>query len=237
VAMDDVADRPLPVDVVVNGGVSAERLPYRRTPDTLFLLGPRYALLDPGYAEPPERSWNEGVRRILVCLGGGRYGDTLLEVLGGLDVAVGDCAVDVAAGPFSHDWPALDAAALSTRHRVSIHRDRFGLRDLMVTADIAVSGGGVTLYELAATGTATVALQTADNQASNVEGFERAGAALVARAGGKVALRESLATALGCLAGDHALRALMGARGRQLVDGRGAIRVAAALARLPIPRR
>lgn len=237
VAVDDGADRQLPVDVVVNGGVSAERLPYRRTPDTVFLLGPSYALLDQAYAELPERSGSERVRRALVCLGGGRSGDAVLEVLEGLDVAVGDCAVDVAAGPFSHDWPELDAVAQRARHRVSIHRDRFGLRDLIVTADIAVSGGGVTLYELAATGTPTVVVQTADNQAANVEGFEHAGAALVARAGGNVALGESLATALGRLARDRALRASMGARARRLVDGRGALRVAAALARLPISRR
>src|SRR5262245_55433784 len=38
VAIDDEADRELPVDVVVNGGVSAERLPYRRTADTMYLL-------------------------------------------------------------------------------------------------------------------------------------------------------------------------------------------------------
>lgn len=237
VAVDDVADRQLPVDVVVNGGVSAERLPYRRTPDTVFLLGPRYALLDPAYAEPAERSCGEGVRRTLVCLGGGRYGAAILEVFRALDAAVGDCAVDVAAGSFSHDWPELDAAARGTRHRVTVHRDRFGLRDLMLTADIAVSGGGVTLCELAATGTPTVVLQTADNQAGNVEGLERAGAALVVRDTGNAALGESLAAALGRLVSDRPLRASMGAQARRLVDGRGALRVAAALARLPISRR
>src|SRR5207245_10218939 len=70
VAVDDGGDRPLPVDVVVNGGVSAERLPYRRKPDTLFLLGPQYALVDPRYAEPPCRSDSERVRRALLCPGG-----------------------------------------------------------------------------------------------------------------------------------------------------------------------
>jgi spore coat polysaccharide biosynthesis predicted glycosyltransferase SpsG len=69
VAVDDAADRELPVDVVVNGGVSAERLPYRRTRDTVFLLGPSYALLDPAYAELPDSSSGERVRRTLVCLG------------------------------------------------------------------------------------------------------------------------------------------------------------------------
>jgi len=237
VAVDDAADRELPVDLVVNGGVSAERLPYHRTPDTVFLLGPRFTLLDPSYAEPLDRSSGESVRRILVCLGGGRYSDAILDVLRGLDAAVGECTVDVAAGPFSHGWPELDTAAHRTRHRVSIHRDRFGLRDLMVTADIAVSGGGVTLCELAATGVPTVVVQTADNQAANVEGFERAGAALVVRVDGNGTLAESLATALGRLACDRALRASIGARARRLVDGQGALRVASALARLPMSRR
>jgi spore coat polysaccharide biosynthesis predicted glycosyltransferase SpsG len=237
VAVDDAADRELPVDVVVNGGISAEHLPYRRTPDTLFLLGPRYALLDSDYATPLDRAWGKRVRRILVCLGGGRHGDAILGVLRALDVVGGECAVDVAAGPFSHDWPELDAAARGSRHRVSIHRDRFGLRDLMRAADLAVSGGGVTLCELAATGVPTVVLKIADNQTGNVEGFERAGAALVVPAGGNQALAGSLATTLGRLAGDPALRASIGARARQLVDGQGALRVVAALARLPISRR
>jgi spore coat polysaccharide biosynthesis predicted glycosyltransferase SpsG len=237
VAVDDEADRELPVDVVVNGGVSAERLPYRRTPDTVYLLGPSYALLDSSFAESPARSWGTRVQRILVCLGGGRHGATLLEVLAGLDQVASDWTVEVAAGSFSHDWPELDAAARRARYRVSLHRDRFGLRDLMLAADIAVSGGGVTLCELAATATPTVALQTADNQAGNVDGFERAGAALVVRAGGTASLGDRVATALTRLAGDHALRASMGARARGLVDGRGALRVATVLARLPVSRR
>ncbi len=237
VAVDDGADRPLPADVVVNGGVSAERLPYRRTPDTVFLLGPRYALIDPRYAEPPRRSDAVRVRRALICLGGGRHEDAILKALGAVDAALDSCAVDVAVGPFTQGWPGLDAAVSSARHRVSIHRDRFGLRDLMLAADVAISGGGVTLYELAATATPAVVVQTADNQARNVEGFERAGGALVVGAAGEAALGESLATALSRLARDHALRATMGARGRELVDGRGGLRVAAALARLPISRR
>src|SRR2546430_12010388 len=98
-----------------------------RTPDTVFLLGPRYALLDPRYAEPPQRSDGERVRRTLICLGGGNHDDTILKALWAVDAALDDCVVDVAVGPFSHDWTGLDAAARGTRHRVSIHRDRFGL--------------------------------------------------------------------------------------------------------------
>src|SRR5437867_2006975 len=63
VAVDDMADRPLPVDVVVNGGAGAEGLPYGHRPDTIFLLGPPYALLDPSYAAAPGRAARDRARR------------------------------------------------------------------------------------------------------------------------------------------------------------------------------
>src|SRR3989442_4054139 len=120
VAVDDRGDRPLPVDVVVNGGVSAERLPYRRKSDTVFLLAPRYALVDPRYAEPPRRSDGECVRRAPLRPRGGRHRASSLKALRAGDAALDDCAGGVAGGPFGHDWPALDAAARATRHRGGI---------------------------------------------------------------------------------------------------------------------
>src|SRR5947207_1023871 len=96
----DRADRPLPVDVVVNGGAGAEGLAYGHRPDTIFLLGPLYALLDPSYAAAPGRAASDRVRRVLVCLGGGRQADATLAALGAVDRALEGCVVDVAAGPF-----------------------------------------------------------------------------------------------------------------------------------------
>ena len=70
VAIDDLADRPLPVDAIVNGAWHAERLAYRAEADSARLLGPRFALLDRAFAEPPARVTAERVERVLVTLGG-----------------------------------------------------------------------------------------------------------------------------------------------------------------------
>ena len=70
VAIDDLADRPLAVDVVVNGAWHAERLAYRVEPETRRLLGPRYALLERAFAEAMPRAVSERVERVLVTLGG-----------------------------------------------------------------------------------------------------------------------------------------------------------------------
>lgn len=231
VAVDDLADRPLPVDVVVNGGAGAEGLPYGHRPDTVFLLGPLYALLNPSYAAAPVRASSGPVRRVLICLGGGRQAAATLAALAAVDRVLSGCLVDVAAGPFGAGAGEVAAAALAARNRVVIHGDRFGLRDLMLEADLAISGAGVTLCELAATATPTVAIALAENQRPNFHAFARAGAALAAGAAGEPGLSAGIEAGIRSLAEDAALRAAMGARGRALVDGQGAIRVARAIGR------
>lgn len=228
VAVDDLADRPLPVDVVVNGGAAAETLPYRRLAGTRFLLGPPYALLDPRYAEAPRPRAADRVKRVLVSLGGGRHEAHLRLALAALeDVLDEGVDVDVAVGRGTD--VRLLAPARASRLRVTIHADAPGLRELIEAADLTVSGAGMTLYELCATATPTVMLCMADNQRPNFDAFERAGAALGAGAAGDAGLFASLRVAVGRFAADRALRAALGARGRALVDGQGAQRVARAI--------
>lgn len=231
VAVDDMANRPLPVDVVVNGSPGAETLAYVRRPGTTYLLGPRYALLDPGYAVAPGRSATGRVRRVLVCLGGGRQLGAALTALAAVDRALHGCVVDVAAGASGTTSWELDGAAREMRNLVVIHRDRFGLRELMLRADLAVAGAGVTLLELAATATPTVAIVLADNQRPNFEALTKAGVALGAGAAGDPDLGAVVEASVERLAGDAALRAALSARGRALVDGQGASRVARLIGR------
>jgi spore coat polysaccharide biosynthesis predicted glycosyltransferase SpsG len=107
---------------------------------------------------------------------------------------------------------------------------------MMLAADLAVSGAGVTLCELAATATPTVAIALADNQRPNFDAFARAGAAVPAGGAGDPDMIGAIATAVRSLADDAARRRAVGARGRALVDGQGAMRVARAIGR-PVARR
>ncbi len=231
VAVDDLADRPLPVDVVVNGGAGAETLSYDRRPGTHYLLGPRYALLHPAYAATPSRAATERVRRVLVCLGGGRQIDVSVTVLAAVDRALSGCVVDVVVGASGGTGWELDGAAREMQNLTVIHRDRFGLRELMLRADLAVSGAGVTLLELAATATPMVAIALVDNQRPNFEALTKAGVALGAGAAGDPDLSDAIEAGVKRLAGDGALRETLGARGRALVDGQGAHRVAELIGR------
>ena len=102
----------------------------------------------------------------------------------------------------------------------------------MSAADLAVSGGGQTLYELAATGVPTVALCLADNQEPNIAAL--AGVSLLSAG----RLPEAAADGFhrieeGCrqLAADRALRQRLSDAGRSLIDGQGAARVAEVILR------
>lgn len=225
VAIDDTAERLLPVDVVVNGSIAADALPYRKTWDTSLLLGPRYAPLDPAFGERVTRRAPGALARVLVTLGGGLNADDLRAVVGGVDAGLAQGTIDVAVGSFAGEATALDGLGATAKSRVVVHRDRFGLRDLMLAADLAVCGAGMTLYELSATATPAITVCMADNQRPNADGFARAGAAPNAGRAGDAGLRDAVAAAVGALAAPAA-RAELAARAHDLVDGRGAGRVA-----------
>lgn len=219
-AIDDLADRELPVDVVVNGAYHAERRPYADVSGRRLLLGPRFTLLDAGFADVPHRVARPAVSRVLVTLGGEAAEPMIAAAVAAVVRAAPGAMIDLAVGPFARAASAREA-------NVRLHQGLPSLRDVLLEADFAVTGSGMTLYECLAAGTPAVAVPLADNQKPNFD--ELAGAGLV------VPGQPDLAAAVERLSRDAALRGELAARGRALVDGRGAARVAAELVRVVAP--
>jgi UDP-2,4-diacetamido-2,4,6-trideoxy-beta-L-altropyranose hydrolase len=236
VAIDDTAERQLPVDVVVNVGAGTEALPYRVPAGATLLLGSRYALVDPVHATPPARVHLARVERVLVTLGGSAHPEALRAVVAAVDAAVDGARLDVVLGPFG-GAATIDGAARPGRNRVTTHGHVPQMEPLMRAADLAVTGAGVTLYELAATATPAVMVMTEPNQARNVATFESAGAALFAGPASAPDLGARVGAAVTRLSGDRGARAALGAAGRGLVDGQGAARVARELLSMASARR
>jgi spore coat polysaccharide biosynthesis predicted glycosyltransferase SpsG len=217
IAIDDLAERPLPVDVIVNGSWHAERLVYRAPADALVLLGARYALLDPAFGSAPPPRRRASVARLLVTLGGATPAADVAAVVSAVRTAVPGAALDVAVGIVAADLPPMAG--------VTVHRSLPGLRPLLAAADLAVTAAGMTLYECLATGTPTVAMCVADNQRPN---FEHLGAAGIIVPADLATLSRTVAR----VAADPALRDRLATDGRRAVDGLGAPRVAEAIVRV-----
>lgn len=202
VYLDDTARLPYPAGFVVNGNPEASALPWDGAMEATPLLGITYQLLRREFVGLPLRATRPHVSHILV-------------VAGGTDATgVGDRLVSAAG-------LAFPGSELDT---VSEPRSAEEMRDAMLSADVALSAAGQTLYELAATGTPTVALAVADNQVPQARALERAGALLFAGSADALHVEHRLTEACGVL-NEPTTREKMSVAAARLVDGRGAERV------------
>ncbi len=218
--IDDVADRDLPVDLVINGAPGAERLAYRTRDDTRCLLGPQYALLRPEFDAPLAPDYGESVGRLLITLGGGDARGAAPHIGSWARRAMPDIPIDFVLGPFFGEDPP---------DGVTLHKTPEQMRPLMLAADLALCAGGQTALELAATGTPALAVEVAGNQSPQLEQLEAAGT--LERVGAVVDtdLEQRLVDALGRWRDDPVRRRAAGEAGRRLVAGAGARRVAGRL--------
>ena len=108
VVIDDLADRPLSVDLVINGGANARTLPYRTSPKTRMLLGPDYVLLREEFAEEPKRSIRDRVERVMISVGGVDPHGLTSRLMAWTQEALGPVEADVVVGPFFSEEGARD---------------------------------------------------------------------------------------------------------------------------------
>jgi len=227
--IDDLADRELPVNLVINGSAGAERLRYRGEPRTAYLLGPQYMLLRPEFVSAPVRTNADPVGRVLITVGGSDPNNLTMRLMRWTAHTLGSVRQDVVAGPLFENPEALKAEAGTLGGSIVLHENRQDMRSLMLASDLALCGGGQTTYELAATGTPAIAIRTAGNQTVNLEGLSAAGSLVWGGDVNDADLEAKITRELKALAGDTSRRAAMSRAGRVLVDGQGAARVARAL--------
>lgn len=234
--LDDLADRLLPVDLVVNGSVNARELAYRASSHTRLLLGPEYMLLREEFSLEPRRKIRGQIKRVLVSVGGTDHFRLTPRLMAWAHEALGDIAIDVVIGPFFTQDSLQEIEQLMQRAdgSVLLHRDPPYIRDLMLACDLAIAGGGQTTYELAATGTPTLAVRLAENQSGNVNGLAARGTLVWLGGVDEENLQDKVAEALTRLANNPEARLAMSRAGCLLVDGLGAKRVAKALVEISL---
>lgn len=218
--------------IVLNQNLHAKEGLYRRKESyTQLLLGTRYALLRREFLKWREerREIPEVAHRLLITLGGGEQNEVILKVIHALRQVKGLEALVLLGGkdPDSRKLESHLDGALSTFRIVN---DLASMPERMAWADMALSAGGSTCWELAFMGLPSLVLVLAENQRPVAESLESRGVAL--NLGWHALLSESdLVAALSGLIRDYTRRRQMSERGRQLVDGQGAARVVSILGR------
>ena len=214
-------------DVVLNQNINAERLQYSCELYTRLLLGTRYVLLRSEFLAWREwqREIPEVAHKVLVTLGGGDPDNQTLKVIRALQrMDVDGLEAVVVVGASNPHFRELQSAVRNLQFAIRLVQNVTNMPELMAWADVAVSAGGSTCWELAFMGLPTVVLVLAENQQGIAAGLGEAGVVLNLGWYAEASIAQVANTLAGLLE-DRGLRRQMSQQGRELVDGLGSERV------------
>jgi UDP-2,4-diacetamido-2,4,6-trideoxy-beta-L-altropyranose hydrolase len=177
-AVDDLADRPLPVELVLNQNLGAADGAYAALvpAGSRVLAGPSFALLRPEFAALRARGRvRDGrIERILVSFGGADPPDVTGRAVVGLD-GIG-VPVDVVVGA-AYPHLARLRSIMADQPTTTLHVDTASIAELMDHADLAVGAAGTASWERCSLGLPAVIVRLADNQRDVTAALVAAGAA------------------------------------------------------------
>lgn len=218
VVVDDVGDRRLHADLVLNQNIGAEQLMLHRNPEAVVLRGPRYALLRHEIAsrrlEGLASEIPEQPRRVLVVMGGTDPTSSAPLVAMAAERALPSATVIVVAPD----------GAVPARGRLRSVPRVHDMAEEMLRSDLVITAAGSTLWEAFCLGRPVAAVQVAANQANVYSHLVEAG--VVIGLGLAPLDAQGVVDRLG--AGLSRLDALrhFADEGAKMVDGRGSQRVA-----------
>jgi UDP-2,4-diacetamido-2,4,6-trideoxy-beta-L-altropyranose hydrolase len=230
--IDDLADRPLAADLVLDSGPARQASDYdgQVPPSAELLLGPNHAPVRPAFAALRKealarRAGAPPVRRILVSLGLTDLGGITGRVVDLMLPLISNATLDVVLGAGAPSLPRLRDLA-EREPRLALHIDSQDMPRLTLEADLAVGAGGSTSWERCVLALPTLLLVLAANQ--------REASATLAAADAVLALdvadpdfETAFAAQLSRLLAEPLLRDRLSAASAAVCDGRGAARVAA----------
>ena len=163
-ALDDTADRPLPVDVVINHNLYAARLDYKRVVDGKTLLGPDYALVNERVvAAARQHAAQTPDNAIVISFGGTDDGAIAARVAREL-LPRTDARIDVIVA--ASRTPS--AALRDLPSRVVVHHGP-NVPSLLARARLYLGAAGMMSFEAFAIGLRLIVVPIADNQRPGAE--------------------------------------------------------------------
>ena len=228
VYLDDLNAFYYPVDGIICYANYWEKFDYvNRYPNTKLWLGTEYMPLREAFSNVGSKKIREKVQSLLLLSGGNDVYHVLDDILERLDLTYFE-TVTVICGRYNESYEQM-IERYAEYENVKIHRAVENMDSYMKEADLAVSAGGTTLYELCACGTPTISYSFVDNQLDNVRQFEKDGIidyAGDARFGG---VESKVVELIQIYANNKELRRECSIKMQKLVDGKGALRIAKAL--------
>jgi UDP-2,4-diacetamido-2,4,6-trideoxy-beta-L-altropyranose hydrolase len=231
--IDDMNHLPYyDTDILLNQNIHAERLRYPCNADTRLMLGTSYALLRDEFLS--WRGWKREIpdvaHKLLVTLGGSDSKNVTLKVIQALNSMNDlDLEVRIVIGPSNLNTDSLKRELTSSPFAFDLLTSVKDMPGLMTWADMAISAGGSTCWEMAYMGLPNIIIVLDDNQESVAEGLEKEGCSI--SVGNQTRFEsKTISKEIKRIIFEKEVRKVMSEKGQNLIDGLGAVRVLKELA-------
>ena len=228
VVIDDIAHLDHYVaDIILNQNINAEELSYSCEPRTKLLLGTDFVLLRDEFLSYNnwKREFPKVANKILVTMGGSDQKNITFKVLEAINqINIEGLEIKVVIGSSNRHLNTLKETTRNSKHSVELLQNVLNMPDLMVWADLAVSGGGSTCWELAFAGVPIIIVELAENQKYVAKALDKNNIAINLGWYSEVTYKK-IQNAIKMIIGSEAKRKMMGVCGRDLINGQGKYKV------------
>ncbi|MCD7752544.1 MAG: UDP-2,4-diacetamido-2,4,6-trideoxy-beta-L-altropyranose hydrolase [Lachnospiraceae bacterium] len=172
--LDDLNSFDYPVNRLICYACYWEQFHYKeRYKDTKLYLGPAYTPLRKEFSHCEPKKISAEIENVLIISGGSDPQDVLRKIL--MEVKALDVTrITVICGRYYHHYEQLFKEAEQWGN-VSVIKQVPDIWHYYDQADLVISAGGTSLYELCACGTPSISYSFADNQLGNVTQFDKEG--------------------------------------------------------------
>jgi len=221
--IDDNKRLDYPKGVVVNGNKYAEEIDYPKREDVVYLLGTKYTPLRKEFWDVPEKEIEEKLGTVMITFGGDDAKNMTPKSLRFLREYYPTLKKNVIIGKAFKNINEIQGEADNNTNLIYYPTGE-KMKQVMLESDIAISGGGQSLYELARVGIPTLGICVAENQLENVKGWEKAGFLEYVGWYNDKNLLERIRSTMNHLE-DINTRRNKSEIGRKCIDGEGSLRV------------
>ena len=229
--IDDLNLFEYPVDAVICYANYWKKFQYKiNDKRTTYLLGMKYVPLKQAFWNCEAKNKKEKADNLLILTGGSDPFNVTEQILDSIDTYQFQ-TIDVICGIYNTNYNKF-VKKYENNKNIKFHQAVNNIEQYMKNADIAISAGGTTLYELCAIGTPAISFSFADNQLDNVRQFQEDG--LIDYAG-DARMDDIAGTSNQYLTryrNDFELRKEKSEKMQKMVDGKGAERIARAIVTL-----
>ena len=174
----DLANRKHDCDLLLDQNYTNYKGRYNDLlkPDTIKLLGPKYALLRKEFIENKNiNKQNITIKRIFVFFGGTDLNNiTKLALKALTQPKLKHLLVDVVIG-FANPYKTELRIEIEQYPNMKLYTQVNNIAELMLKADLALGAGGVTTWERMALGLPSLVITTAENQVASTKDLDKDG--------------------------------------------------------------